>query len=150
MSCSMVGSKTHANIHSKSFKQLAQTKSTKHALVTDKAQDSLLTQHKVWWKAVPGCLHPTKAGIFRRVRCHGEPDACIILTSLLGKGASFSLGGLNFASCCHQSSLQPLLKLEVATQAPCQAPGRKIHTSVMVLCFLRSFAGAAFKFLVKV
>jgi len=66
----------------------------------------------------------------------------------------FFLGGLNFASCCHQSSLQPSLKLEVAgevaTQVVHQAPSGKIHTSVMVLCFLRSFAGASFKFLTKV
>lgn len=68
-----------------------------------------------------------------RTRClhHVDLSAC--------QRCFFSLGGLSFASCCHQSSLQPLLKLEVATQAPCQAPGRKIHTSVMGVVFSQVF-----------
>lgn len=49
------------------------------------------------------------------------------------------LGGLKFASCCHQSSLQPSPKLglagDVATQAPHQAPAGKIHTSAMCCVF---------------
>lgn len=43
----------HTAVYSKSFKQLVQTKTTMHALVSDKTQDSMFVQDKVWWKAVP-------------------------------------------------------------------------------------------------
>lgn len=104
-----------------------------------------------------GCLLPTKAGIYSGAKESYMPMEKQMPAScghLCLQRCLLFLGGLNFASCYHQSSLQPSLKLEVArevaTQAPRQAPGGKIHTSVMVLCFLRSFAGASLKFLRKV
>lgn len=156
LSCGMAGSKTHANLRLCVLSPLSN-------LPKPKVQYMLWCQikHKIpcpsrikfggrqcheqpWLFAAHQGWDFLESEMPWRTRClhHVDLSAC--------QRCFFSLGGLNFASCCHQSSLQPLLKLEVATQAPCQAPGRKIHTSVMVLCFLRSFAGAAFKFLAEV
>lgn len=156
MSCGMVGSKTHANIQLCILRPLSN-------LPKLKVQYMLWCQikHKILCSSMikfdgrqcleqPWLFAAHQSRDFQesempwttRYLHHIDLSAC--------QRCFFSLGGLNFASCCHHSSLQPLLKLEVATQAPCQAPGQKIHTSVMVLCFLRSFAGAAFRFLGKV